>query len=236
MKKDKLNLFIFISFAVFLALFVFLLGADFLSVKISSVVKIILTALTFIVGFFASFLLSIGQKSPERRYKIIKAATAFLFLAYMLVVLDFTLIDDSFGRDVSNLFTLSGKEKIDYIKNNTNFIPFNTIRLFIEGYLKEYVTLPTLTENILGNLLVLSPFAFFMPIIFKKLNKTSVFLINIIAFVLIIELLQILFLTGSADIDDFILNVLGAFLTFKILKLKGIGNALSKITYGVWEK
>ena len=53
--------------------------------------------------------------------------------------------------------------------------------------------------------------------------------------VITVELLQLLFLTGSSDIDDVILNTAGAMLLYGVLRIKGVSRFISKITFGVWE-
>ena len=48
-------------------------------------------------------------------------------------------------------------------------------------------------------------------------------------FVLVVELLQMLLLTGSCDIDDWILNVSGAFLGYMLFKKFHIFTKLKKV-------
>ena len=50
-----------------------------------------------------------------------------------------------------------------------------------------------------------------------------------------IELLQLLFLTGSTDIDDLILNTSGAMLCYYVLHKKRISKAIRWLTFGVWD-
>ena len=48
--------------------------------------------------------------------------------------------------------------------------------------------------------------------------------------VVIVEILQFILLTGSCDIDDVILNVLGACVAYKLFNIKIIKNVIAKIT------
>ena len=50
--------------------------------------------------------------------------------------------------------------------------------------------------------------------------------------VLVIEVLQLVFLTGSADIDDFILNVGGAMAAYGILNIDKVKRGINKILFG----
>ncbi|MCL2671533.1 MAG: VanZ family protein [Clostridiales bacterium] len=71
--------------------------------------------------------------------------------------------------------------------------------------------------NIGGNLLLLMPLGVFIPFLFGKLiRKFWQFLLLILGMVILIECIQYLVHVGSADVDDVILNTLGACLVFWI--------------------
>ena len=120
----------------------------------------------------------------------------------------------------------------EYFSKKINLIPFATVKLFINAYKESRLETFVVIENILGNLFVFMPFAFFAPICFKKLNSNLKFLGLIAACVLVIEILQIVFLTGSADIDDFILNVGGAMVAYAVLNIAKIKSGINKILFG----
>lgn len=106
----------------------------------------------------------------------------------------------------------------DYFQYNVNLDPFETIHLFIRGYQKGVVTLEALLGNLLGNMLVFMPMAYFLPVLFPKLRKIRWFILTIIMMVLSVEILQVYLRIGSGDIDDFLLNVAGATLMYFLLK------------------
>ena len=155
-----------------------------------------------------------------------------LFVIYTLLIIDFTLINDSFGRNISNIFLADSEQLREYFANKTNIIPFATVKLFInaftQGSLEPFVVL----QNILGNFFVFMPFALLVPKAFSRINSTVKFLLFISLFVIAIECLQIVFLTGSADIDDFILNVGGALLVYGLLNIKFIKRSINKLLFG----
>ena len=162
----------------------------------------------------------------------VKSIMVCLFLLYTLMVIDFTLINNSFGRSISNIF-LADKGKIaEYFSEKTNIVPFATVRLFVNAYKTDSLDTFVVLENILGNLLVLMPFAFFVPNVFKKINSVLKFLGVISIFVLLIEVLQLIFLTGSADIDDFILNVSGAMIAYGVLGITKVNIRTNKFLCG----
>ena len=83
--------------------------------------------------------------------------------------------------------------------------------------------------NILGNAVALMPFAFFLPILLKKQKKFKNFLVTMICIVIGIELLQFITMSGCCDIDDVILNVVGAVVMFGILRIKSINQLIRNI-------
>ena len=141
----------------------------------------------------------------------------WLFLdVYILLLANFTLIDDTFGRNIFNIQNLNFDSLANYIDTSLNLTPFATIKLYINGLKSGNISLGYFFINIFGNFLMLMPLSFFVPTLIEKINKFYKFLIIVILFAICIELLQILFLTGSCDIDDVILNVLGASISYPI--------------------
>ena len=163
---------------------------------------------------------------------IVKSIIICLFLLYTLMIVDFTLISDGFGRSISNIFLTEKSEITKYLSEKINLIPFATINLFVAAWKNSILETHSVVENIWGNLLVFAPYAFFVPYIFKGVNTLFKFLIVISIAVLSIECLQIIFLTGSADIDDFLLNVSGAAMAYGLLNIKIIKNFINKILFG----
>lgn len=162
----------------------------------------------------------------------VKSILICLFLLYVLTVVDFTLINGSFGRNISNIFLADKGETAKYFTEKTNIIPFATVKLFINAYKSGSLDTLVVLENIFGNLFAFVPFAFFVPNIFKKINSAIKFLVCVSVCVAIIELLQIVFLTGSADIDDFILNVGGAMAAYGVLCTEKIKGFINKFLFG----
>ena len=166
------------------------------------------------------------------RVVFVKSILVCLFLLYTLAVIDFTLINDNFGRSISNIFLADKQAVNSYLSQKINLIPFATVKLCINAYKNSNLETLVVIENIIGNLFAFMPFAFFVPRIFKKINTALKFMGIIVASVLIIEILQIVFLTGSADVDDLILNVGGAMIAYAILNNVKCKRAINKFLFG----
>lgn len=95
--------------------------------------------------------------------------------------------------------------------NNVNLEPLKTIRMFFEYYFKHHhFSFWTWFSNIFGNIFLLTPLGFLLPIATGHHLSFPKILLLAFWFSLSIELLQFVIHVGEADIDDLILNVIGA--------------------------
>ncbi len=100
----------------------------------------------------------------------------------------------------------------------TNFVPFETILRYINY--SQYFNWDIIIINLLGNLLIFTPMGFLLPLLSKKFRKAWVIICLGFFSSLVVETIQFIFTVGSADIDDLILNTIGAWLGY--LAYKGI--------------
>lgn len=94
-------------------------------------------------------------------------------------------------------------------EGNANLIPFKTIIPYLLG--KGGFIISGL--NIIGNIFLLVPIGFLVPISFQRINWTNA-LILAFATGFSIELLQVVLQVGIFDIDDVILNGIGVLLGY----------------------
>lgn len=154
----------------------------------------------------------IGQKKSKK--EILEKIIHLLFFVYCFHLISVLFLDSDFGRVVSQ------KESFyEYAKNNVNVTLFASIRLFYNGYINGVVTLGAILKNLFGNLFIFMPMAYFLPHYFKKQKKWYVFLITMVILVFCVEVLQVVLMSGSGDIDDLFLNVLGSMIMFALLKI-----------------
>lgn len=125
-----------------------------------------------------------------------------------------------------------GKQAVTMINMGINYIPFRSIAYDVgqigTGSFSVGFQIKLLIMNVLGNLILLMPIGFLTPILWKKVNSLKDIVIVGFLVSLSIELLQLLenFLNIEhfrvVDIDDLILNVLGAvfgYMAYKLAKL-----------------
>ncbi len=188
-----------------------------------------------ISGFIASYLYAFKYNGNQKAKEIMKTYFFLLFLLYLFMLTDLTLIDDTFGRNIFNILDWDKEALAAYLKEDTNIIPFYTVKLFLRGYLNDRLSLTATVVNIFGNFAALMPIPFFIKLFFKKYGGAIKVLLAVLAVSLSIELLQFIFLTGACDIDDIILNTSGAMLFYFILKKEKSSQIINKLTHGAWK-
>lgn len=149
------------------------------------------------------------DKNKEVKKNCIYISHLILFIIYVANLGYILLFDPDFGRNTQNL--------VGYDLINLEWL--HTIQLFIQGYQLGVLDLESILMNIVGNLIIFMPMAYFLPFFFQYQRKWYVFFITIAFLVLGIEVVQVLLKTGSGDIDDWFLNVVGAMLFYGLLKI-----------------
>ena len=133
----------------------------------------------------------------------------FLFLLYAALLL-WLLFDRS----------VDWTEGIPYrqqIRNNVNLIPFHTIKQYWKIVrLRQYNDVRFFhgVINLAGNIILFIPIGYFLPRLWVKMRKFFPFLFTCTLSICLVELLQLLTLLGSMDIDDLILNLAGMILGY----------------------
>ena len=161
--------------------------------------------------------------------KILRVNLIIYFLIYTVTIFSLTLFDEIYGRQGLIIIDWDKNLLNNYLTNSFNLKPFHTIHLFIKGYIDGIVSYKNFSINVIGNLTAFMPYGLFLPIIFKNMRKYYNFLIIMILIVVVIELLQFVTMSGSCDIDDLILNVLGASIIYFVYKIKIINKLINKI-------
>lgn len=140
------------------------------------------------------------------------------FVFYILFVIKVFI----FKYPIQKLQAIAASWKKDVILeglSTANFTPFKTIKMYI-----EYSYKLNSAENLLGNIVVLIPFGMLFPLITRKNWGYLGMLVCAFAFVLGIEVFQLFSAFGAFDVDDILLNCLGAslgYLFYRIVSGRG---------------
>lgn len=101
-----------------------------------------------------------------------------------------------------------------------NIVPLHTIKHFGYLFLKgNYAQKAAAAVNLVGNVIMFMPLGVFLPALWKKQNSFIIYIITVTLIVVMLEAAQYFTRLGTADIDDLLLNDIGAALGFFIYKL-----------------
>lgn len=142
--------------------------------------------------------------------KIIRLIMGISFLSYLgaLTVLLF-FISRGFW---------SGMPLIEYMKLSSNLVPFKTINGFVLAIFNGSMNLIIPIKNLAGNVAAFLPMGIFLPYFIRTLNRLKSFAVTMTVMIFCVEIIQLITRRGSLDIDDFILNIIGALIGFGLWK------------------
>lgn len=103
---------------------------------------------------------------------------------------------------------------IEYMKQSSNLVPFKTINGYILAISNGSMNIIIPIKNLAGNVAAFLPMGIFLPYFIKRLNRLKSFTITMTVMILSVEIIQMVTRRGSLDIDDFILNMIGALIGF----------------------
>ena len=222
MKKKIYIVLSVVMYVIAVLILLFYLVMTF-KIQFNTISRLILLCGSCLFLYFGGFFLSkyLNNNKP------MKINLWIYFILYIILLLTLTLFDPMYGRSFS-IVDWSNELFNKYISNSFNIIPFHTIIDYISKFNSLYDT-KTIMVNLLGNLIALMPMAIFLPKKKKKTRKLKKFLLTVIIIVFGIEIVQFLTLTGSCDIDDIILNTVGAVFAYMIFKINSINNLIRNI-------
>ena len=148
-----------------------------------------------------------------------------LFVIYLVILVDVLfLVRGIRGTQFqfSTMFTEPYLAMLkQYAKNAMNLVPLKTIRNYwfmveqygINGGNRIW------WQNLAGNLVLFLPMGCLLPFLFRFFRSFIRTVLFVTVLVICVEVLQLLTFTGSCDIDDLILNMIGCVAGYLIYKL-----------------
>ena len=194
--------------------------------------NVVLNVLVTIGGFIVPICMIIitmiaeikKEKNLQEKNKIRDFWLKILFIIYCILLITILFLNNEYrmtGFESININTFS----IEHFET-INIVPFSTIIGYIKGLLFEDASMSIVIINLATNLFLFAPMGFFIPLLFKnKITNMKQFIILIIIISLFVEILQFITYRGSTDIDDIILNTIGAIIIYILMKTR-----LAKIT------
>ncbi len=136
-----------------------------------------------------------------------KKAIGRTVLFFILLLYTLFLVYVLFIRYRSAVSALPLGERV---KTDANFTPFRTIDNYVYALKHDSINENVVFENIIGNLLLFLPVGAVLPSMSYKFNRAYKVLPLILFIIVLIEGVQLITGLGRFDVDDVILNFIGA--------------------------
>lgn len=133
----------------------------------------------------------------------IRQTGVILFVIYVLLLIYFLFFSEAYGR------VAEAEREYRY-----NLVPFVEIRRF--WVYREQLGLFALFTNIFGNVLGFVPLGCILPVICRKWRNGFLIILSGFGLSLCVETIQLITKVGCFDVDDMILNTLGAALGYLV--------------------
>ena len=143
------------------------------------------------------------MRNKKEEHRLVLAWT--LFIVYMVFLMYFLFFAEIMGRTYIDR---------DY---HYNLTPFREIRRFI--VYRRTLGWFAVLSNLLGNVLAFVPFGVILPMLTPKCRNFFHIVLRGVDFSLFVETIQLISKVGSFDVDDLILNTLGAALGYLAYRL-----------------
>lgn len=148
-------------------------------------------------------------KEKSKKQNILK----FIFFFYLLVLVRIVIFKYPLGNYVEIVRHWSPDvfwQGLDH----SNFTLFKTIRMYITywGRINSF-------ENLVGNIAIFVPFGLLYPVTFEKGKSFIRLCLTSLAVILGLELVQMRTNFGAFDVDDILLNFVGAMLGYVLFLL-----------------
>lgn len=188
--------------------------------------------ITYIIAMILVFIdMKIKNRKEENQIekeKKRKRGVTLIFIIYSILLFTLLFLDGNYRRlGFEGEIQLFSKQHFEFY---SNIIPCATIFSFFTKYMEHNINLNIVITNLLGNIIAFAPFGIFLPIIFKeKINNVKKFILSMINIVFVVECIQFITKSGTFDVDDIILNVLGAVIVYGISKIKVVKKLVDNI-------
>ena len=165
------------------------------------------------------------RRKKGDKLNLYKEIITNLFVIYLFILIGVTIFPLRIGSTIPYLSNMSILERY-----NINLIPF-------VDYYKNNISVKGVIRNVGGNLILLSPFIFYLCIKFEKLRSIKLCMLTSFLISLSIELIQLfmnilsLSYGRSVHTEDLILNTLGGIIAWYIFKYTYKGKFTDILNY-----
>lgn len=211
-----------------------LIGTNFIfairpNIKLNTVFIIGSFAIPTILIFITMIVQIKLEENREEKEKIRNFWLKTLFIIYCILLICILFLNNEYRTNRTMQFSFDKLFSEEHLEIN-NIVPFGTLYKYIDKLSTHRINTNLVIVNVVVNLVLLAPMGFFVPMLFKeKIKNTKQFLLLILGITVSIEVLQFFTFSGTFDVDDIILNTIGAIIVYLVMKTKTIERIINKI-------
>lgn len=221
MQTKKILSYLLYAAAAIVLLFILLVEISN-TIDISSPAKLLMSGLVITLLIAAALFRNATLDSPEQKRRTIRGTLWAAFLLYAVYLIWLLFFDNTFNRVGWQV------DYTTYIKLKTNFTPFLTVHRYLKN-ISHGTQTGSAFLNLAGNLAAFAPLGFFGPALFRMMRKPWIFIPSLLVILVGVEGLQLLLRVGSCDVDDVILNLIGALLVYGLMKIPPIKRGIKQL-------
>ncbi len=209
-----------------LSLLCYVIGAVFLgytayislTVALSVQGLMILFFSTALLLFFATALRFGGVKARAQRRRLVRLFLTVCFMLYSFVVINLLFLHNADSLSVLSFFSIKAP----------NFIPLKSLIGYIGQLIGGSAETQSILIHLLGNLMLYMPLGFFLIALFDEQSKGKFYFPTVLAVLIGLKTLQYSLGFGRFDIDDILLNVLGATFVYLLFGIQSVRRTMKK--------
>ena len=175
------------------------LGGQELSIQ----ARLLFSGMVFVLTVLSYQLMK--KAFPAQKAIFFKITVWVLFLYYLSILIALLFFSYGMGRQVA--------------RQGLNLHPLTTIRNYYATYRNGHLSRHVFWINMAGNVLAFAPWGYFGPVLFSRMRSFWSFFWRMSGMIALVEIVQLLTSTGSCDVDDWILNMIGAVVVYIWMQL-----------------
>lgn len=163
----------------------------------------------------------------QKQTRNLRLMWTVLFSFYIFQMIYILFFASEFARDYVDLRSQSYPDALRMQwEYGTSLKPFATIHQMMAIFDMPYVDNRIAVMNLLGNFVAFMPFSFFLLLLTDWAKSPLKLLFSIALLITAVEVIQFFTLSGTMDIDDFILNFSGFSLSYCIIRYTPLSRVL----------
>jgi len=132
-----------------------------------------------------------------------------VFVLYILLVVFLLVLPNSYRGHNVLVGGLTWERWSGYVRREFNLVPLHSLWRQVNSILSGQSGARGIVY-LVGNLVGFVPLGYFLPVLFVRQRRFLTFLVTALLAITVLEFVQVFSMNGSFDVDDIILNAIGA--------------------------